>query len=412
LPVNFFSESQYFLTSQDCAALLASGGRAVRIVIRWITAKLETRVMSASQPLSLDASLQDYELQARSLYQSLQAGAASARWRFKWEHPRFRGKPVTEVESDSLTLDDAQLVIAQENSFKTWPDLLAFLEAIRSVGPVRQFESAVNAVVTGDLPALQALLQANPQLVHARSTRRHHATLLHYLGANGVEGGRQKTPAHALAIAKTLLDAGAAVDALADLYDNPCTTMSMLVSSCHPHAAGLQIPLAELLLDYGAALGGAGTAWQSPLLTALIFGYPDTAAALARRGAPIHTLPEAAGLGLAEETTRLLPDADSLQRHQALALAAQLGHAEIVRLLLDAGEDPNRFNPERYHAHATPLHHAAGAGHLAVVQLLIQRGARRDLRDKLNSATPRAWAEHGNHGALVEFLRAGDTSNA
>ena len=44
------------------------------------------------------------------------------------------------------------------------------------------------------------------------------ATLLHYVAANGVEGYRQLTPPNAVAIADALLDAGADVDALADMY--------------------------------------------------------------------------------------------------------------------------------------------------------------------------------------------------
>jgi hypothetical protein len=32
------------------------------------------------------------------------------------------------------------------------------------------------------------------------------------------------------------------------MYGEECTTMSMLVSSSHPAAAGLQVPLVELLL--------------------------------------------------------------------------------------------------------------------------------------------------------------------
>jgi ankyrin repeat protein len=43
-------------------------------------------------------------------------------------------------------------------------------------------------------------------------------------------------------------------------------------------------------------------------------------------------------------------------------LAAQHGQVEIVRLLLDAGEDPNRYNPVGGHSHCTPLHQAAGYG--------------------------------------------------
>ena len=58
------------------------------------------------------------------------------------------------------------------------------------------------------------------------------------IGANGVEGGRQKTPPNAVEVAKMLLDAGAEVDALADLYESKCTTMSMLVSSSHPAESG------------------------------------------------------------------------------------------------------------------------------------------------------------------------------
>src|SRR5262249_34077436 len=163
----------------------------------------------------------------------------------------------------------------------------------------------------------------------------HHATLLHYVGANGVEGGRQKTPKNAVEVAKILLDAGAEVDALADMYEAKCTTMSMLVSSCHPAEAGLQVALAETLLDYGAALVGPGWNWQSALMTALVFGYLDTAEALARRGAPLDNLAAAAGLGRLEDTARLLPSADGLSRHIALALAAQHGHADVVQLLLD-----------------------------------------------------------------------------
>ncbi len=42
------------------------------------------------------------------------------------------------------------------------------------------------------------------------------------------------------------------------MYGAECTTMSMLVSSSHPADAGLQVPLVELLLDFGAAIAGVG----------------------------------------------------------------------------------------------------------------------------------------------------------
>jgi ankyrin repeat protein len=340
------------------------------------------------------------------LFAALSAGDSDAQWRVKWEHPRFSGKTVDEVKAERLDLDDARLVVAQQESFDTWADLDAFVAAMSQPGAVARFEAAVDAVVSGDLATLQSMLREHPALVRERSARRHHATLLHYTAANGVEGRRQKTPANALAIAKALLDAGAEVDALADMYDHKCTTMSMLVSSAHPHDAGLQIALAETLLDHGAALDGAGTNWQSAVTTALQFGYLETARALARRpGAVRATLPVAAGLGLLDDVKRLLPEADAHDRHTALALAAQHGHVDVVRLLLDAGEDPSRYNPEGFHSHSTPLHQAVWADHLPVVRLLVERGARLDIGDTVYQATPLGWATYGERIRIADYLR-------
>ena len=56
---------------------------------------------------------------------------------------------------------------------------------------------------------LKKLLREDPELIRARSTREHRATLLHYVSANGVESYRQKTPKNIVRITKLLLDAGA-----------------------------------------------------------------------------------------------------------------------------------------------------------------------------------------------------------
>jgi len=361
--------------------------------------------MNSADPLPYRASLEEYQQQAEALFEALKSADEAAEWRFKWLHPRFRDQSVTDVRATTLEVIDAQVVVAREYGFDSWADLAEFTDAVSRDGPVERFEAAVEAVVSGDIAALRAMLRENPELVRAVSTRRHHATLLHYVGANGVEGGRQKTPKNAVEVAKILLDAGAEVDALADMYDKMCTTMSMLVSSCHPAEAGLQAALAETLVDYGAALDGPGSAWQSALITALAFGYLSTALALARRGAPLSNLAAVAGLGRLEATARLLPVADGQSRHIALALAAQHGHADVVRLLLDAGEDPSRYNPDGYHSHSTPLHQAVLANHADVVRLLVERGARLDIRDTVYHGTPIDWAIYGGHTAIAEYLR-------
>ena len=140
-------------------------------------------------------------------------------------------------------------------------------------------------------------------------------------------------------------------------------------------------------------------------MTALAFGYSGAADALVNRGASIPNLAAAAGLGRLSLSKQLLESADADTRHRALALAAQQGHAQIVELLLDAGENPNRYNPEGNHAHATPLHQAALAGREAVVRLLVERGARTGIEDRLCHRTPLGWAEYGGQTAVAEYLR-------
>jgi len=364
--------------------------------------------MTEAADLTWKATLAEYRRQADSLHASLQAGEHDAAWRYKWVHPRFRGAVLGDVLAAIPTLGpaDAELVIAHDYSFESWPDLVAFTEAVERDPAVRRFETAADAVVEGNLELLRRLMAEDPGLIRARSSRRHHSTLLHYIGANGVEGVRQKTPPNALEVTKLLLDAGAEVDAVADLYDSKCTTMSMLVSSAHPAEAGLQAALAELLLDHGAAIDdGPGSEWRSALMTSLTFGYLDTARAMARRGAKLH-LHSAAGLGLVNEVKRMLPGSSAESRHSALALAAQLGHADVIRVLLDAGEDPNRFNPEGQHSHATPLHQAVWSENIDVVRLLVERGARLDIKDRIFEGTPLAWAEYGKKEAIANYLRS------
>jgi ankyrin repeat protein len=356
-------------------------------------------------PLSFRAPLGDYLRLAERTLDALRAGDEATAWRFKWMHPRFRGLGIAEVRAANLGLDDAKLLVAREYFLEDWDALARFASDATADDPVARFEAAVDAVVDGDRSALERMLREDPSLARARSARSHHATLLHYLAANGVETYRQRTPPNAVEIAQLLLDTGADPDALADMYDERCTTLGMLVSSTPPHEAGLQAPLAELLLERGASPDVPGSKWNAAARCALAFGFLDTARALvARMGGP-RDIRVAAGLGALGETARFLPTADDASRQTALALACMHGHARVVRLLLDTGSDPDRYNPEGYHPHSTPLHQAVWAGHLEVVRLLVERGARPDLRDRLYDGTPLDWALHGERNEIADYLR-------
>jgi ankyrin repeat protein len=373
--------------------------------------------------LPVGRSLAEYDTQAQTLLEAWRSGDPAAIQFVLHQHPAFLRSDVpwlprkaaeTEVRSFPFELADARLAIARGYSFPDWERLAEWVTAVRDrQSPVSRFETAVETVINGDLTALDSALREDPSLVHARSTRVncfdppvHRATLLHYVAANGVEGYRQKTPPNAVEVARLILERGADPDALAHMYGGQCTTMPMLVSSEPPAKAGVQVPLLELLVDFGASVEPRGSGpWTSPLLTALAFSYLETAEALVRRGAKIDTLAAAAGLGRIADARRLLPQAHASDRHRALALAAQNGQTEIVRLLLDAGEDPDRYNPQGHHAHSTPLHQAVWAGHVDVVRLLVQRGASLDITDTIHAATPLGWAEYGGRSKIAAYLR-------
>lgn len=374
--------------------------------------------------LPFRSGLQQYQKQAEELLQAFRSGDAQAIRVFHDKHPRFLDSKIpwlprklsdSEIQSAALELADAQLTIARWYDFQSWPALAEYTEAAaRDGSPVFEFESAVEAVITGDLVTLKSLLRKNPELVRARSTRIthfdppvHRATLLHYVAANGVEGYRQKTPRNAVEVAQILLKAGAEVDALADMYGGHYATMSMLVSSCHPAKAGVQVALVETLLDFGGAIEARGSVtWGSPVMTALAFGHLSAAEALVKRGAQVDNIAAAAGLGRVADVSRLLAAADPESRHRALALAAQHGHVDAVCLLLDAGEDPSRYNPEGNHSHSTPLHQAVVAGHEPVVRLLVERGARLDIKDTIYQGTPLGWAIYAGKTEIEKYLRA------
>src|SRR3989440_10982374 len=118
--------------------------------------------MSSPESLPFNARLEEYQEHADALFQAVRSRDEAAAWRFKWLHPRFRGKSVTDVRAAALELSDAQAVIAHEYSFENWADLVAFTKAVRQDRSIIQFESAVEAVISGDIATLTVMLREDP----------------------------------------------------------------------------------------------------------------------------------------------------------------------------------------------------------------------------------------------------------
>ena len=267
---------------------------------------------------------------------------------------------------------------------------------------VLQFESAVEAIISGDISKLKSLLRKNPDLIRTRSTRQHRATLLHYVSANGVEAYRQRTPKNAVEVARMLLKAGAEVDAdltyrAANVYPERkgSTPLGLAATSVHPAAAGVQLALLKLLLDWGASVDGIAGGWN-PVIAALHNGRGDAASFLAKRGAQLD-LESAAGTGRLDAVKSyfhrngsLKTNANQRQMELGFAWACEYGRTDVVAFLLQRGI----VATAQPHGE-TGLHWACYGGHADIVRLLLKRNAPLDIRDRRFGATPLGWALHG-----------------
>jgi ankyrin repeat protein len=256
------------------------------------------------------------------------------------------------------------------------------------------FRRAVELIDSGNVAQLAQLLKQNPGLIHQRVTFDgdgyfRNPSLLEFIVENPIRHGT--LPPNVVDVARTILQAGPEPRAIND-------TLGLVASGRVVRECYVQLPLIALLCESGADPNSA-------LETAVVHGEFGAIDELLRHGAK-PGLPILAALGRTKEFFSFLPSSTLGQRHLALAFAAQYGHAEIVRALLDAGEDPNRYNPAGAHSNSTPLHQAALAGHFDVVKLLVERGAKLDTQDLHWKGTPRGWARHGNQSEVEAYLSA------
>ena len=272
-------------------------------------------------------------------------------------------------------LAEAQFMLAHSHGFDSWATFSKHVNGLaKKSSAIARFEKAADAIVKGDLKTLKRLLRDDSRLVHAQSTRQHRATLLHYVSANGVEGYRQETPANIVEIAALLLEAGAEVDAEADVYGGGATTLGLVATSVHPYRAGVQNPLLHLLLDHEAEIDhktGAGNR-QSSVLGALANGRGEAAAYLAARGARL-SLETAAGVGRLDVVKSFLSARRPAEKRlrSAFSYACGYGQKEVVEFLLDKGIDLADGGRDGQ----TPLHWAVIVGQLEIVKLLLKHNA-------------------------------------
>jgi len=338
--------------------------------------------------------------QARDLIRGQKEGDRAVLQRIREFHPSFDRLSDEQITAAKFRLADAFHAIAREYMFESWPKLKQAIESAtvpneetpledRITDPL--FRQAVRCIDTGDVEGLKRVLIQRPNLVRQRvyfnaSNYFGHPGLLQFVAQNPI---RQTTMPNVLEIAKTIIDAGVS---RADLTE----TLSLVATGRIPRENHVQIKLIDLLCERGAEVRS--------LIGVLAHGEFEAAGAMLRHGGQV-TLPVAAAFGWLSEFEALLPSASAGDRHLALAFSAQFGRVQVLMRLLDAGEDPNRYNPPGAHAHSTPLHQAVIHEQGEAVKVLLEAGARADIPDTLFRGTALGWAEHENLPQMAAILR-------
>jgi len=277
------------------------------------------------------------------------------------------------------------------------PDRDAIVELLdRPVIRDPDFRAAVTAIRAGDVDGLGRLLDQHPELLHMRAIEPdcyprdyfRDPKLFWFIANNPTV--MQKVPANIAAITQAMIDRGVEQ---ADL-DN---TLELVISNSDEIMGGHQAEVLATLLAGGAK----ASPWA--LVVALAHWQHAPVQALLDHGVPM-TAPVAAALGRNDELAALLPRTSAEDRQTALGLAVINRQLEAARLCLDAGGDVNSLLP--VHKHSTPLHQAAINDDVAMLELLVARGARLDTHDTLWDATPLNWAVHNGKTAAEAYLRS------
>ena len=389
--------------------------------------------MSASLPAA--PSLEQLRNQAKDLLRAHRAGDPDAAARVAAHHPH---------PDEPLKLTGAQLVVAREHGFASWPRLRAYVERVAAHGPELQHAyhedldyyegrafglrasaedgtpGAVAAFARWKAPVTEAGARAVVARAHGFASwaglRRHVASLreagepfaraYRAIEAHDVDGLREQLDRFPGLVAaqgtngNDLLGmAGATCDErlVAVLLERGADPNAANAHGWTPlHQAGYSsLPLlARVLLDAGArpdlfARGDGGT----PMVVALFWGHRPTAELLAEQGVHPRNLRAAAGLGRLDLVEELL--------------------AADGRLAPEAGAHRGFYRPHSGFPHWEPtddpqevideaLSWAARNDSVEVLPALVERGAR--LESDVYRGTALTWAAAQGKAAAVRAL--------
>lgn len=299
--------------------------------------------------------------------------------------------------SDHPRLASAQLAVAREYGFASWPQLKT--EVLRRA-----------VLDSGHAGRLRELLDQEPELAFAPmehwcdhpdgASPLGYVAMLRYDASRGV--WRDVTGTGALA--RALIDAGAPVDGGPDDAETP-----LITAASYGDAAVARVLIkAGADIEACAAPDGGGVPGGTALAHAAVFGMTEVVGVLLAAGALPSRIEEAAAAG--NLTAYLTPQTPLQARVRALVMAADHQRLTVIDQLLQAGT-PIDATDAKWGRQA--LRVAAHNGRVASVEHLLARGADPNVRDLEHQRTALEWclagrktvADASSHAQVEAILR-------
>ncbi len=323
-------------------------------------------------PKSLPArpSLEQYKKQAKELLKAYRSADPESIRRVTRNYPRFEKRAEPEFDISKFALADAQLVIAREYGFESWPKFTKQIEVINSQmaaqsDPLAAFIEA--AIWHGTLDAATAILAAHPEIartsIHAAAILGDDATVRRFISLDPGNATRKERPFDGDALVYLCLSKYLRLDpARSPAFLRAAT--ALLDAGADPNTGFVA---KDEYGDFETALYGAACVAHHAELTRLLL----------ERGADpndnetFYHAPESYDLS----ALKVLVDSGKMNADNLAGMLlrkADWHDHEGIKYLLEHGAEPNRMTIWGY----TALHQALRRDNrLANIELMLDHGA-------------------------------------
>jgi ankyrin repeat protein len=354
--------------------------------------------------------LEQYRKQAKDLVKLFKISGQRLIPLLREHHPRFRTLTDAEVLSNRLALTDAQLILARQHGFESWPKFSRHIESVNrersallKADPVAAFIEAACVPQndwhgSGTIENAEAILARHPEVarasVYTAAILGDEEGVRHFLAIDansaGAKGGFHNWDALTylcfskylrldrnrsdgfVGAARVLLDAGASANT--GWYDNSGQPQPFYESAIYGAAGLAQHPgLTRLLLEHGADPNDEETPYH----------VPET-----YNNAVMEILVESGKLNNESLTTLLLRKTD-------------WHDYKGIKYLLEHGAQPSRMT----HWQNNAFHHALRRdNNLAIIDLLLDHGADPALKSPRDNRSAIAIAARKGRGDVLRSL--------